>query len=76
MANYTFYACKADGVSLSFVTFDLDSDEAAQEQAALVLEDHATCAYVETWAGERRVLTLRRPSERALGARSAGISGT
>lgn len=77
MTTYTFYVCKADGVSLSFVTFDLESDEAAREQAALVLEDHASCAYVETWSGERRVLTLHRPSDagapRDGGARVVGF---
>jgi hypothetical protein len=67
LTTYTFYACKTDGVSVSFVTFDLESDVAAREQAILVLEDHASCAYVETWAGERRVLTLRRPPEPSAG---------
>ncbi|HEY3695915.1 hypothetical protein [Phenylobacterium sp.] len=63
MATYTFYPCKADGVSTSFIAFDLDSDEEARERAQLVLDDHASCAYVEAWQGERKALTLGRLPE-------------
>ena len=63
MPAYTFYPCKPDGVSTSFATFELGSDDDVREQARLVMEDHASCAYVEAWQGERRVLTIRRPAE-------------
>jgi hypothetical protein len=65
MTGYTFYPCKADGVSTSFLAFDLRSDDEAHEQARLVLDDHASCAYVEAWQGERKVLTLHRPPDDA-----------
>lgn len=60
MQLYTFYPCKADGVSETFVVFDLADDSDALIHALHVLDQHPTCSQVVVWAGERKVLTRNR----------------
>jgi len=52
---YTFYPCKADGAAVSFETFHLPDDDAARTRAALVLDQHESCACVTVWCGDRLV---------------------
>lgn len=60
MQLYTFYPCKEDGASETFVVFDLADDAAALVHALHVLDQHKTCSHVVVWAGERKVLTRNR----------------
>ena len=60
MQLYTFYPCKADGSSLTFVVFELADDDMALVHALHVLDQHPTCSHVVAWAGERKVLTRHR----------------
>lgn len=63
MPLYTFYPCKPDGTSDSFVTFDLVDDDEADVRARYVLDEHLSASHVVVWQGERRVLT--RPRDHA-----------
>ena len=56
MPIYTFYPCRADGSSTTFEAFELDGDEEARVRASLLLEQHASCAYVTVWQGDRQVV--------------------
>jgi hypothetical protein len=60
VAIYTFYPCKRDGGSEVFEVYDLPSDDPVEQVARVVLKEHASCAYVAVWAGERRVATFSR----------------
>lgn len=60
MQLYTFYPCKADGTSETFVAFELADDAAASIHALHVLDQHPTASTVVAWAGERKVLTRER----------------
>jgi hypothetical protein len=57
---YTFYPCREDGASLTFVVFELADDDAAMVHALHVLDQHTVCTHVVAWAGERKVLTRHR----------------
>jgi hypothetical protein len=56
MPIYTFYPCRPDGSSTTFEAFELDGDDAACGRAALLLEQHPSCAFVTVWRGDREVL--------------------
>ena len=56
MALYTFYPCKFDGTSESFITCELTDDGEACTRAASVLERHPSATYVAIWCGDRMVL--------------------
>ena len=64
MELYTFYPCKADGSAASFETFHLPDDAAALDRAAAVLSQHASCAYVAVWCGDRLVARRIKPEQR------------
>lgn len=71
---YTFYPCDPDGSSQTFEAVELPGDRRAGERAELILRDHASCAYVAVWEGDRRVLTLaRRALERDARAQVAEV---
>ena len=71
---YTFYPCDPDGSSQTFEAVELPGDRLAAERAELILRDHASCAYVAVWEGDRPVLTLaRRALGRDLLARVANV---
>lgn len=61
MPIYTFYPCKADGVSESFVSLDLVDDAEAEGRALQILDRHASATHVVVWNGERKVLSRHRP---------------
>jgi hypothetical protein len=61
MPIYTFYPCRSDGSSTTFEAFELDGDDAAQARAALLLEQHPSCAFVTVWLGDREVLAAPDP---------------
>lgn len=56
----TFYPTRADGLSASFETRELDDDGDAGVQALQVLEAHDSAVSVVTWCGARKVVTRRR----------------
>jgi hypothetical protein len=60
MPLYTFYPCKVDGTSDSFVCFELSDDDEARIRALHVLDQHASSSHVVVWHGERKVLTRER----------------
>jgi hypothetical protein len=76
MPLYTFYPCRPDGESLTFVSQDLADDSAAFWFALEVCQKHPSCTHVNV-CGDRRVLTRERvnPPERVL-SRSTGPSSS
>lgn len=60
MTLYTFYPCRDDGTSDTFVCFDLADDTEAHIRALHVLDQHPASSHVVVWAGERKVLTRSR----------------
>jgi hypothetical protein len=60
MALYTFYPCRPDGSSSTFVTFELADDGEAHVRALHILDQHPTSSEVVAWAGERKVLVRKR----------------
>ncbi len=60
MQLYTFYPCKQNELSETFVVFELADDAAAMIHALHVLDQHPTATSVVAWAGERKVLTRER----------------
>jgi hypothetical protein len=69
MALYTFYPCKADGSSETFVCSELQDDGEAYVRALHLLDQHPSAAHIAIWAGERKVATPARidPSDRGGG---------
>lgn len=59
---YTFYPCMPDGIAVSLEVRELASDAEAVEQAARVLADHDSAAYVVVWQAMREVATATRDS--------------
>lgn len=78
MTLYTFYPCRADGTSDTFVCFDLADDTDAYVRALHVLDQHPTSSHVVVWAGERKVLTRAQvhPDLRATLSTSAPSTDT
>lgn len=72
MPLYTLYPCRVDGVSETFVTFDLEDDAEARARARDVLDRHPTASRVDVWCGERKVFTRPRmhPELRAILSRT------
>ena len=68
MPLYTFYPCKPDGSSESFLALELTDDGEAYVRALHVLDRHASASAVVVWHGERKVLTRARvhPALRAV----------
>jgi hypothetical protein len=62
MPLYTFYPCKPDGTSESFVAFELVDDAEAYLRALHVLGQHPSASHIVAWAGERKVFTRARVS--------------
>lgn len=60
MPGYTFYPCRSDGTSETFVTIDLTDDDEARLRALRVLEDHPSASQVAVWCEERKVATRSR----------------
>lgn len=60
MALYTFYPCKPDGSSETFVCFELLGDGEAYIHAVHVLDQHPSAVHVTVWAGERQVASRGR----------------
>lgn len=60
MPLYTFYPCRPDGTSESFVTMELAGDAEARLRARRVLEAHQSASVVVAWQGERKVFALAR----------------
>jgi hypothetical protein len=64
MSLYTLYPCKADGVSASFEVFEFSSDADLNARAEQILIAHPSCAYVNVWQGDRKVLAVHRTCAR------------
>jgi hypothetical protein len=60
MALYTFYPCKDDGTSETFVTFELMDDDEAYVRAFHLLDQHPSASHVVGWCGERKAVTRAR----------------
>jgi hypothetical protein len=60
MELYACYLCDPDGHAASFETLEAVSDAEALARSRGMLEQHATCAYVVTWCGDRKVGKLYR----------------
>jgi hypothetical protein len=60
MALYSFFPCRTDGTSLSFETLEVRDDAEAFVQAAALLQQHTTAAYVAVWLGDRSVCSVPR----------------
>lgn len=56
MPLYTYYPCKPDGTSESFVSIELEGDEEARRRALAILDQHRSASHVAVWCGERKVL--------------------
>jgi hypothetical protein len=52
---YALYACRANGMSESFVFRELADDATALDAAREVLADHQSAAYVAVYCGDRKV---------------------
>lgn len=55
MPLYTFYPCRADGTSGTFLTSVLHDDTASKSRAMSVLREHPSASHVAIWCGERKV---------------------
>jgi hypothetical protein len=60
LSIYTFYCRKPDGAAPSFEAYELDGDQAAAAQAAVLLEQHMSASQVEVYDKDRQVLTRSR----------------
>jgi len=60
LSIYTFYCRKSDGAAPSFEAYELDGDQAAAAQAAVLLEQHMSACQVEVYDKDRPVLTRSR----------------
>jgi len=60
MPLYTFYPCKPDGTSETFITFELADDTEAHILALRILDEHVTASQVVAWQGEHKALTTLR----------------
>lgn len=56
MPIYTFYPCRRDGSSATFEAFELDGDDDARKHAAVLKQQHPTCAFVTVWRGDSQVV--------------------
>jgi hypothetical protein len=56
MPLYTFYPCRWDGSSTTFEAYELEGDDAARRRAAVLKEQHPSCAFVTVWRGDKEVL--------------------
>lgn len=74
MPIYTFYPCRPDGSSTTFEAFELDGDDAARGRAALLQEQHPSCAFVTVWRGDREVLPAPSGVREGLLSAQAGLS--
>ena len=57
---YTLYAFRADGNALTFEMVEMEDDVQACARAERMLAEHVTCANVEVWELNRRVMTTAR----------------
>ena len=73
MPLYTFYPCKSDGASETFVCFELADDAHAYVRALHVLNQHQEATHVVVWAGERKV-HIRTRGQEPPGRPGPGIS--
>ena len=55
MPLYTFFPCDAEGVSKTFVAWELADDGACRDFADRVLDQHTSAMQVAVWLGERKV---------------------
>ena len=60
MPMYIFYPCLEDGSPTSFEAYELGDDDAAREQAELVLESHASATQVMVWRDGEALEAVRR----------------
>ena len=60
MPMYIFYPCLEDGSSTSFEAYELEDDEAAQDQAEAVLQGHASATHVMVWRDGQALEPVRR----------------
>lgn len=56
MPLYTFYPCLWDGSSTTFEALELDGDDDARERAAVLKQQHPSCAFVTVWRGDSQVI--------------------
>ena len=66
MPLYTLYPCRENGGSETFHTVDLADDEAAQQHAACVLQQHLSCDHIAVWCGDRLVARSQRAQPEAI----------
>lgn len=73
MSLYTFYFSRSGESASSFEAHELLSHTDLEVQALHLLSQHTTCALVEVWRDDKRVLTHARvdPGPGALLSRSA-----
>ena len=72
MAIYTFYPCQTDGSAASFEAFDMADETGLAARAAMLLAEHPTCAYVNVWCADRKVLQLGREAARQMSGAGRG----
>ena len=60
MPLYTFYPCKPDGSSDTFVCFDLPDDDEAFVRGLHLLDQHPTSSHIAALCGERKVFVRAR----------------
>jgi hypothetical protein len=65
LSIYTFYCRRPDAAAASFEAYDLEGDEAAAQQAAVLLEQHMSASHIEVYDHDRPVLTRSRAGTRA-----------
>jgi hypothetical protein len=68
MPLYTFYPCRPDGSSESFIAAELADDDEAVDRARIILHQHPSATRVAVWCGERKVLARSQghPDQRAV----------
>lgn len=60
MPLYTFYPNRPDGSSSAFVALEMANDATAQDAAAGMLGEYASCVAVDIWLDDRLVATVRQ----------------
>lgn len=60
MATYTFLLFRSDGNSNALDSVVLDHDAATFAKAGQLLDEHASCDYVEVWEADRAVVARHR----------------
>jgi hypothetical protein len=75
MPTYTFLLFRSDGSANTLDAVVLDHDGATFAEAGQLLDDHASCDYVEVWEADRAVVARHREQPIIRPVRASAASG-